>query len=268
MEQKLQSFLKSGLLDKYIIGSASADEALEVEYFIDNYPEIEAEYLRLQDNLEILAKVDAIEAPKGILDSILKEVNTSETSKPKVVQLHKPSKFRWYSVAASVAAVLFGITSVYFYNQTQILQNESLVVDGEIFDLRKDIDDNNKKLDDLTRQFLKLNNPDSKKYLLKGNERAKNLKTVAYINPVEKTSMIDVVALPKLPEGKSYQIWAEVQDKMISLGILDESERKLQSIPYVEDALALSISIEPKGGSDEYNEEENAVAEISLQDNQ
>ena len=67
----------------------------------------------------------------------------------------------------------------------------------------------------------------------------KNLKTVAYINPKEKTSMIDVVSLPKLPEEQCYQIWAELQGKMVSLGILNEADRKLINIPYAEDALAL-----------------------------
>ena len=261
MGKKLQSFLESGLLYKYIIGSASADEILEAEYFINAYPEAKKEYLRLQDNLEVLAKVDAIKAPQKILQNVLSEVNSTST---KVIPLRSKSRTPWYSIAASAAAILFAVTSFYFYNQNQILNNESLIVDAEIDDLRSDIELNNKKLDDLTRQLLKLNNPDSRKYLLSGNERAKNLKTVAYINPVEKTSMIDVVALPQLPEDRCYQIWAEVQDKMINLGILDESERKLQTIPYVEDALALSISIEPKGGSDEYSDSENAVAEISL----
>ena len=112
---------------------------------------------------------------------------------------------------------------------------------------------------------MKLNNPDAKKYVLTGNERAKNLKTVAYINPVDKTSMIDVITLPQLPEEQHYQIWAELQDRMVILGILDESDRKLKPIPYMEDALALSIKIGIKG--EETNENNTEVAEILLKDN-
>ncbi|MDT0558309.1 anti-sigma factor [Ichthyenterobacterium sp. W332] len=265
MEQKLQSFFKSGLLDSYIIGTTSVAESLEVEHYIDNYPEVKSEYERLQDNLEILAKADALEAPKGILDNVFKAIETP--LEKNVVALNPKKQTPWYSIAASAAAILFAVTSIYFYNQNQILQNESLIVDAEIDDLRSDIENNNSKLDDLSRMLLKLNNPDSRKYLLSGNERAKDLKTVAYINPVEKTSMIDVVELPQLPPEKCYQIWAEVNNRMINLGILDEKDRKLQSIPYVEDALALSISIEPKGGSETFADEENAVAEISLKDN-
>ncbi len=114
------------------------------------------------------------------------------------------------------------------------------------------------------RQLLKLNNPETEKYIIKGNERAKDLKTVAYINPKEKTSMIDVVSLPELPEEQCYQIWAELQGKMVNLGILDKADRKLRSIPYMEDALALSITIEPKGGNAIAASTKNSVAQISL----
>jgi hypothetical protein len=111
---------------------------------------------------------------------------------------------------------------------------------------------------------MKLNNPDAKKYVLRGNERAKNLKTVAYINSVDKTSMIDVITLPQLPKEQHYEIWAELQDRMVNLGILDEADRKLKQIPYMEDALALSIKIGKKG--DQTNENNTEVAEISLKD--
>ena len=133
----------------------------------------------------------------------------------------------------------------------------------EIFDLRDDIAKNNQRLDEIMKQFKQLNNPETEKYIINGNNRAKNLKTVAYINPKEKTSMIDVVSLPQLPEEQCYQIWAEVEDKMVSLGILSETDRQLREIPYTEDALALSITIEPKGGNS-IATLENAVAEISL----
>ena len=123
---------------------------------------------------------------------------------------------------------------------------------------------NNKKLDNIMHQFMELNNPETYKYIMQGNNRAKNLKTVAYINPKEKTSMIDVVSLPELPEEQCYQIWAELQGKMVSLGILNEADRQLRAIPYTENAFALNITIEPKGGNT-HASLNRYVAEISLQ---
>nr|HMQ43754.1 anti-sigma factor [Mariniflexile sp.] len=218
-------------------------------------------YTTLQYNLEIVSKINAVEAPRSVLSSILDTLD----DKP-VVTLNVTKKYKaWYkfSVAASVIAFMFAGTSYIFYHQNQRLNEENQVVVDEIFDLRSDIAANNKKLDNIMQQFKELNDPNTYKYIMQGNNRAKNLKTVAYINPKEKTSMIDVVSLPKLPENQCYQIWAELQGKMVSLGILTEADRQLKILPYTENALALNITIEPKGGNTVASLN-NMVAEIDL----
>ncbi|MBJ7879077.1 anti-sigma factor [Gelidibacter salicanalis] len=267
MENKLQFFMESGLLDNYILGTTTFDENLEVESYIAEFPEVAQEYERLQDNLEILAKASSVEAPKFILDDVLQEISEATPvvqMTPRVQRKRTP----WFSIAASIAALIFAGTAFLLYEQNMTLNTENQVVVDEIFDLRSDIEENNNKLENVMLQFMKLNNPETEKYVLRGNARAKNLKTVAYINAVDKTSMIDVVSLPKLPENQSYQIWAELQDRMVNLGILDESERKLKTIPYMENALGLSITIEPKSGSQiNAAHAENSVAEIILKNN-
>ena len=262
MNEKITTFLNSGLLEKYLLGDTTTVETEMVESYISKYPEVQNAYSTLQYNLEIVAKSKAVEAPKHILNNILEELD----EKP-VIKMNTSYKQKaWYkfTVAASVAALIFAGTSYIFYNQNQKLSNENQVVVDELFDLRSDIEKNNMMLDKVMRQLLKLNNPETAKYVLSGNERAKDLKTVAYINPKEKTSMIDVVSLPQLPEEQCYQIWAELQGKMVSLGILNEADRKLINLPYAENALALNITIEPKGGNTVASLD-NKVAEIDLQ---
>ena len=268
MKKNLQIFMVSGLLDRYILGTTTSKENLEVESFINEFPEVATEYERLQDNLEILAKANTVEAPKYILNAIIDEISDQV---PVIQMVSAPAHRRtpWFSIAASIAALIFAGMSFVLFEQNMTLNRENQVVVDEIFDLRNDMEDNNSKLENVMFEFMKLNNPETEKYVLRGNARAKNLKTVAYINAVDKTSMIDVVSLPKLPENQTYQIWAELQDRMVNLGILDESERnKLKTIPYMENALGLSITIEPKSGSILNNSrEDNSVAEIILKNN-
>lgn len=263
MDTKLHSFLNSNLLNKYLVGETTFNETNEVEHFINNYPEAAEAYKKLQDNLEIIAKSGAVDVPNDVLGNILEALD--ETNNTKVIQLVQNKKTPWYSIAATAAAVLFAATTFFLYQKNLGLMDENNVVVDEIYDLRGDIKKNNAKLDELSEELNKLNHPDAIKYVINGNERYKNLKTVAYINPVEKTSMIDVITLPQLPEDQHYQIWAELQDRMVNLGILDESDRKLKQIPYVEDALALSIKI-GKEGDDATNQNTTEVAEISLKE--
>lgn len=260
METKLQSFINSGLIDKYILGDTSITETVEVEHYISEYPEIDREYNRLQNNLEIISKSNAVSPPKHVLESILEDIKEKPVIDINIPKQHTP----WYSVAASFAAVAFAVMSFLMYQKNMVLIDENQVVVDEIFDLRSDIQENNNKLDNVMLQFMKLNNPETEKYVLRGNSRAKDLKTVAYINQIDKTSMIDVVSLPKLPAEQQFQIWAELQDRMVSLGILDANNRNLESIPYMENALGLSITIENKNNASNNSSAENAVAEISL----
>jgi anti-sigma-K factor RskA len=259
MKTEIQEFLKSNKLERYVIGDLGATDELLVEHYISTYSEVQEAYETLQRNLEVKSKFEAVKPPQGVLARIEAELDKES----KVISLRSRKKsVYWYSIAASVAAFLFATTSVFLFQKNKSLVNENNVVIEEIYDLRKDIKNNNEKLNELADELSKLNDPDSKKYVLTGNERAKNLRTVAYINPVEKTSMIDVITLPQLPEEQYYQMWAEFQDKMVNLGVLDASERKLRPIPYMENAVALSITIENKDGKSK--NEDNQVAEISL----
>jgi hypothetical protein len=255
------TFLKSDLLERYLTGLTNPQENLEVERYINTFPEVKEAYNALENKLELVAFANAKEAPKHLLESILETLD----EKP-VITLSKKAKRSWFSygIAASVATFIFAGSSLYFYFQNRDLLDENQVIVDELYDLRSDIDQNNLRLEALSQQFSQLNNPETEKYILKGNRRAKNLKTVAYINQKDKTSMIDVVSLPILPDNQEYQIWAELQDKQVNLGILSASDRRLQQIPYTKDALGLSITIEQKGVKPNNKSTDTPVAEIEL----
>lgn len=269
MNDKINTFLHSGLLEKYLMGQTTSQESMMVENYIAKYVEVENAYNTLQHQLEIVAKSEAVEAPKEILDHILDALNEDENNltETPVIDLNpkkKTKKWYHYSIAASIATLVFAGSSYFLYTQNLDLKNsldlqkqESQVIVDEVFDLRGDIDK-------IMKQFRQLNNPETEKYIINGNQRAKNLKTVAYINPKERTSMIDVVSLPKLPKDQEYKIWAQLQDKMVDLGILTETDRQLKEIPYTENALGISITIESKGQEHDTATKENSVAEILL----
>ncbi|WP_412984272.1 anti-sigma factor domain-containing protein [Pontimicrobium sp. IMCC45349] len=256
MNKEIQDFLESGLLDKYLIGDTTITETQTVERYISKYPEIEMEYEILQSQLEINARANAKKAPSYILSSVMDAIE----EKPVIQLQQKPRVPRWLTIAACIAALVFAGTSFTFYNQNKSLVDENNTIADEIFDLRDDIEDNNNKLDEVMKQLQKLNNPETQKYVLRGNERAKDLKTVAYINPVDKSSLIDVISLPKLSDEQYYKMWAHVNNQMVDLGVIDETNNELKSVPYIEDALSLSITIESKDGSSD-----SEVAQIKLE---
>ncbi len=251
MKEKIRIFLDTDLLEKYLLGTTTPEESMQVERYIAMYPEVRKTYDELQENLEIFAKMYALKTPEGLKARILNRIKAQNTGR---------RKFQRYAVAASIAALLFAGSSYFFWNQNQNLQDENVIVNNRIRTLEEDMKE---QLEDVRNQFIVLNNPQTKKYAVNGNKKAKELKAVAYINPVKKLSYINVRNLPNLPDDQCYQMWAEVNGEMVNLGVIKSVDDKdhLRPLPYAENAVSY-ITIEPQGGNDTPTVK-NIVANIS-----
>lgn len=238
MKEKIRIFLDSDLLEKYLLGDTSTEESLQVERYIAMYPEVRKTYNELQENLEAFAKMHAKKTPEGLKEIILNRIRNERMGR---------RRFYRFAVAASIAALVFAGSSYFFWNQNQDLQKTNTMVNNKIKTLEEDM---KVQLEDLRNQYIVLNNPNTKKYSINGNKKAKELKAVAYVNPVKKLSYINVSHLPELPEDQCYQMWAEVNGELVNLGVIKQfgDKERLMALPYGEDAVGY-ITIEPQGGN-------------------
>ncbi len=238
MREKIKIFLDTDLLEKYLLGTTTLEESSRVERYIAMYPEVRKIYSELQENLETFAKMHAVKTPEGLRAKILHKIRAQNAGR---------RRFRRYAIAASITAMIFAGSSYFFWNQSQNLQMENIIVNNKIKDLENDM---RGQLEDVRNQFIVLNNPSTKKYYVSGNKKARELKAVAYINPVKKLAYINVRNLPNLPEDHCYQMWAEVNGEMVNLGVIKNVDEKdqLRALPYAENAVSY-ITIEPKGGN-------------------
>lgn len=257
MNKDLKTFLESDLLEKYLLDDISTEELFKVEYFIDEYSEVKKQFSNMENNLETYAKSFAVKAPKDIKENVLDYARKNKKSGTR--------KIRWqYVVAACFAALFFGSASIYLWQQNELLLNKNNIVANKIKLLQDDMVVTNSKLEDFKNQLTVLNKAETRKYVIRGNQRAKNLKTVAYINSDDKLSVLNIVSLPELPEGQVFQMWANIDGEMVSLGVLEKQEqKKLLSLPFKENALSYNITIEPKGGN-EFATIENEVANVTI----
>ena len=123
MKDKIKIFLDSDILEKYLLGATTDLEAMQVERYIAMYPEVRDTYNELQDNLEIFAKLHAIEAPQGLKNKIQSRLKAERSGR---------KKFFRYAIAASITAIMFAGISTFFWNQNQSLQQENSVVSNKI----------------------------------------------------------------------------------------------------------------------------------------
>ncbi len=258
MKEDVEKLLDSDLLERYLMEDTSEEETKKVIYYVDTYPEVKTHFDELQDNLERYARSFAKKPPVELKERIMDKVSATSPA-----TTHR--RIRWYAIAASIAALLFAGYSIFLRQSNSELIKENQLVMQEIEALKQEYNTTFGKLASVRSELDKLRNPETQKYVLRGNQRAKDLKTVAYINPVEKVSMINVVDLPELPEDKVFQMWADVNGEMISLGILEKAENRLLRVPYQEDASSYNITIEPKGGN-KHATVENLVANVAFEE--
>ena len=254
MKEEIHIFLESDLLEKYLLGNTTEEETLKVQHFIDTYPEVSTAYNTLQEDLEQYSRAYAVKVPDDVKAQVMATIQAPKK---------ESTTFNWLALVASVAAVFFSISTVYYRNTNSELQLDNAKVLAELDILKSNLEQSDMRFAEMQAELEKLRNPDTKKYVLRGNRRAKKLKTVAYVNATEKLSLINVIDLPELPEDKVFQMWADVNGKMVSLGILEKADNKLMSIPYKENASSYNITIEPKGGND-HATVENLVANIDF----
>ena len=252
MSERVQLFLEGDLLERYLMGTTSPMESQEVEHYIQKYPEVKNTYIQLQENLEEYASSYAVPAPQGLKEDIVKELRT------------KPRPTRpFLAITACVAAAFFVVMTFMIFRQNQELLKDRQLTSTLIEQLNDDIVSNRNSLHSVEEQFMILNNTATEKYVLRGNQQARELETVAYVNFLEKKSYVNVVSLPELAEEQVYQMWAEVDGDLVPLDILKVSKDNLVEIPYEEQMASLNITIEPKGGSKETSTD-NVVANIKF----
>ncbi|TVZ52082.1 anti-sigma factor domain-containing protein [Dokdonia sp. Hel_I_53] len=257
MSDRVSQFLESDLLERYLMGTTSPIESQEAEYFIEKFPEVKSTYEELQENLENYAASYAVKVPKELRATILKQTK----SKP---QRALPI----LAITACMVAILFSLVAFMIYEQNQELLRDRQFTSNLLESLNDDIVSNRQMLQSVEEQFMILNSAATQKYILTGNKKARKLEAVAYVNQLEKRSYIHVASLPELPDEQVYQMWAEVDGKLVPLDILKLTKDNLVEIPYEERMASINVTIEPKGGSKVANTANEVATIIFNRENQ
>ena len=83
MKEKIRIFLDTDLLEKYLLGTTTPEESMQVERYIAMYPEVRKTYDELQENLETFAKMYALKTPEGLKARILNRIKAQNTGRRK-----------------------------------------------------------------------------------------------------------------------------------------------------------------------------------------
>lgn len=253
MKDEVKKFLDSGLLDEYLMGTCNAEKKAEVEHFIANYPEVKKEYENLQHHIEKMAKKLDEESPLGLKEAIISCLDDDSQYKIKS-NLIKRKKNKQLVVIPWAAAIIGFIATIALFNQKQRLMHINMEVHAQKNMVESQLQASRSEINILHDKLALSGHSKTNRLVLTGNKLSPDFNSTAFWNDVSEQAIIYVNDLGQIDSNHCYQIWADVNGKMVNVGILPK-KKGLINIDHLKDATSINITIEPKGGSSHPNVE-------------
>lgn len=142
-------------------------------------------------------------------------------------------------------------------------------VSEELISVRKDLKyqkiqnmEMSSQLSTLADEFAFLDDTYTQKIVIKGNHKTEDFAILVYWNDLQKKAKVSISEFPNLNANQCLQMWADVNDQLVSIAILNFNTSYM-NVTYLENAASLTMTIEPKGGS-EYPNVNDRLAKIKI----
>ncbi|WP_100074260.1 anti-sigma factor [Chryseobacterium camelliae] len=258
-----KEYISSGIIESYILGLASPEEAGILECVMKNNAEVKAAFEEAQKVLEDLATAQAVAPPADLKSKIwdkIQEEQTVELPKPVIANdvQHEPHikpvhdirtaperKTGWktYAVAATALFLVSTAANLFWMNE----RSESK---KQIAQLEAQQKNNALALQNMQQKWTMISSPEMKMVMLKGVEKHTDSKAMVFWDTRTKEVYLSAETLPKAPEGMQYQLWAIQGGKPVSAGMYSEDKDAKIALSTIPQAQAFAITLEKKGGSD------------------
>lgn len=260
----INSYIASGILESYVLGSATPEEVVEVEQMAVKYPEVKTELRAIEDVLESYAFDHAEEPPAQLrhkiwntlvaetinTDTAVKETkvidfNSGEEVEPMLV---KPSGFfsSYIRIAASLALLGSVLANIYVLTRWNASKENLTAAINENIQLQKEVKNSEGMMKPSEVNLLM--SPAVKTFKLMGQKVSPNSTVMLALDM--KTNRVYLVRpnLPTPPAGMQYQLWAIVDDKPLDAGVFDiiNNTQELKKVPLPK---VFAVTLEKKGGS-------------------
>ncbi|MCS3529339.1 anti-sigma factor [Chryseobacterium sp. JUb7] len=253
-----KEYISSGIIESYILGFASPEEAGILECVMKNNAEVKAAFEEAQKTLEDLATAQAVTPPNDLKSKIwnkIKQEQTVEDTQPVVstdipaakpqeeIRIQGNNNWKVYAIAAS-ALFLVSVAGNLFW------MNDQSKTKATIAKLQTEQQSQNIAYQKMEQKWKMMSNPDMKMVMLKGVEKHPDTKAMVFWDKNSKEVYLNAEELPKAPEGMQYQLWAIADGKPVSAGMYTEEKDSKIVLAHIPNAQAFAITLEKQGGSE------------------
>jgi hypothetical protein len=243
-------YISSGAIEAYVMGMADAADQQLHEQMEAAHPEVKAAREALELELESKARkvpLAGSDLQAQIKQQLQAEKLLSEPTAAKVISLPPaPKPIRWFRTALAASFLLLMgsilLNFVYWSRYTDYRKRyTALATEQQVLVARTKSMEASMKM---------LASPQVKPVVMQGTPEHTGMLATIYWEQNSKDVYLVVNNLPAPPQGKQYQLWAQVGDEMVDAGLLawnlDTGVLKMKNTP---SATAFAISLEEEGGS-------------------
>lgn len=243
-------FLQTGLLEQYVLGLTDEEETEIVKEYAEAYPEVQLEIDQMREALDQYAKQYAVMPPEELKSRVMQGVDQAGQRSDERTGTPGPSGSGSNWMGAVLLTLLIG-TSLFLYRGKAAAERDLASLESRYTVFQEECERQKAALQQQQQIFATLNHEATIPVRLHAIGAQTGAEAVAYLNGLEKAAYINTGLLPELPSGKTYQLWADVEGEMINMGVLEQKNKGLQAVSFIEHAESLNITIEPEGGSEE-----------------
>jgi len=241
----IKNYIKSGIVEMYVMGLCSSEEKEELELLRTQHPELNIAIAQFEKDLENNLLSSGTEEPGKATDERILGALQSLQSSASVIPLHPTrGKLSWLKLVAASAILLLGVSGIYNYTLYKKNQAQQFALaEKEKPALQS------KTLPD--SDYAVLMNPAITPVAMYGVAPYTLCRCTMYWDKTTGKAHIMIHHLLPSPQDKKYQLWAMVNNKPVNVGMVHDEIRgrfiELENVP--EGATAFTVTLENIGSS-------------------
>lgn len=242
----IEEYISYGILEAYALGDLSTAERTVVEKNLAQYSELRKELALIEEAQEQLLMKSAVQPRASVKAELF---NKLEFSKPEAKVVVMQSAWRYAAAASIVLALVTSYMAYEYYGRWQASEENLTTIIAQNRQMAEDYNTVNKRVDKIQNDLDIIDNPAFQRVVMKGTANAPEARASVYWNESTSEVYVSIKEMKALTQEKQFQLWAQIDGKMVDAGVFDYNASGLAKMKQVaKGATAFAVTIEPRGG--------------------
>lgn len=255
----IKAYRASGILEEYVLGTLPEAKAQEVSLLIEKHPQLEEEVQEIEAALFAYSSAFAAgqEPQEDLLTAALSQLPDTGKQGVEVSEqigetpVRNLSPFQRYASIAAVGLLLFSVgLNLFLYSQWQNTSQELTAIQDQNNQVLAEIETLKARLNASDDLLAQMGDPKSQNIQLNGLDIAPESGVLISWNADSRKVLLVQQNLPPAPTDFQYQLWAIVDGKPVSAGLLEGAGSQFMTQLAAGEPVAFAITLEQKGGSE------------------